>query len=74
MSRYVVQITGPSGLSRYLSRGKLVESMEQASHYPHPSNAREALGGFTTKGGMQGRVASLIDTRDHERVMSDWDY
>jgi hypothetical protein len=72
MSRYVIEVIGPSGMSRYLSRGKLVESIDQASRYPHPSNASEALGGFTTKGGMQGRVARLIDTRDPERVMSDW--
>lgn len=74
MSRYVVEIIGPSGMTNYLSRGHLVESVDHASRYPHPSNASEALNGFITKGEMRGRVARLIDTRDPERVISDWCY
>lgn len=42
MSQYVVRVVGPSGMERYLARGRMVERADHATHYPHPSNARKA--------------------------------
>lgn len=39
---YVVRIVGPSGMVRYLRRGRVVENQDNATHYSHPSAAKRA--------------------------------
>lgn len=65
MSRYVVRIIGPSGMETYLSHGREVHSVNAATYYPHPSNARVAADGYLRR--TPRIVAEVIDTRDPER-------
>lgn len=66
MSRYVVRIVGPAGLERFLVRGRETDSMEAATHYSHPANARAAEASYRRKY-RQRIYTDVIDTRDHER-------
>lgn len=66
MSRYVVNIIGPSGMdTTFLCRGKEV-NVENATYYAHPSAAIVAGQNYSLRHGVIYRV---IDTRDPERAV-----
>ena len=65
MSRYVVRIVGPAGYATYLARGRET-GLEQATRYPHPSNAWQAGWDYREKN--KGLFTfDVIDTRDPGR-------
>lgn len=65
MSRYVVRIIGPTGRETYLRWGREVTNVDNATYYPHPSNAQVAADGYLRR--TPKIVAEVIDTRDEER-------
>lgn len=64
MSRYIVQIVERDGVARYLTRGRLTDWGRNATHYPHPSNAEQALASFRAKHSTLVAATSVIDTRN----------
>lgn len=71
MSRYIVRVIYPDGTARFLMRGKLTDRQVNATHYAHPSNARQAEERFMARrGSMRGPVyTDVVDTRDEERTV-----
>lgn len=67
MSRYIVRIIGPAGMETYLARGREVGRQETATHYPHPSNARQAGQAYRAKRAGEAFTYDVQDTRDPER-------
>lgn len=65
MSRYIVRVIGPSGRQTFLRWGRECEQQDNATHYPHPSNAQVAADGYLRK--TPGVYAEVVDTRDPER-------
>lgn len=69
MSRYLARIVQRDGNATYLVRGKLTDWQRGATHYPHPSNAHQAIARFLNARKLRtGDVYfDVIDTRDPER-------
>lgn len=64
---YLVRIVGPIGLESYLCRGREVDAQDDATHYPHPSNARRSAERFHRK--HPRLYVDVIDSRDPERYV-----
>jgi hypothetical protein len=71
MSRYIVEIVGPSGHSTFLSHGREVRR-ENAMRYSHPSAARRAALSYKQRYPEQfvrpGVFWSVVDTRTGMRT------
>ena len=63
---YCVQVIGPAGRVTYLARGKEVGRPENATWYPHPSNARQAAERYQRR--TTGRVMVNILSWDPEGI------
>lgn len=63
MSRYVVRVCVPNMLMHYLSHGRLVSSIDNATHYPHPSAAKRAMASYREKCRPNFVIASVADRR-----------
>ena len=68
VDRFVVRIVSPSGTPAYLSRGREVQSLDAAAHYPSPSHARVAADGFLKRN--PRLYVDVIDSRDPERYIA----
>lgn len=67
MSHYVAMIVQPDGVARYLVRGRLTDCQRIATHYPHPSNARQAIKSYVRRHTFHDVFTGVIDTNDPER-------
>lgn len=68
---YIVRIVGPSGMERYLCRGRAV-SRDNATRYPHPSGALAAARKYHDAQTVPTYV-DVIDEDDAERDVDDPD-
>lgn len=66
MSRYIVRIVGPSGMERYLRRGREV-SEENATRFSSPSAACYAACRYQDTHPTAKFIVDTIDIRDPER-------
>jgi hypothetical protein len=71
MSRYVVRVVERDGVERYAMLGRLTDSQENATRFPHPSNAWQAADRMLAKFSLNGPAVyiDVIDTRDPERTV-----
>lgn len=69
MSRYVSCVVYRDGVPRYLNRGKLTTVSDNATHYYHPSNARQGLKRYKDKHPRDDFHTEVYDTRDWERIV-----
>ena len=67
MSRYIAMVVQRDGVQRYLTRGRLTDWQRNATHYPHPSNARQALAKFLSRHPTLDCATDVIDANDPER-------
>jgi hypothetical protein len=58
---YHVQVVGPAGRVTYLRRGKEVSSAEEATWYPHPSNAKRAAEAYRKRVAGQRVLVDILD-------------
>lgn len=65
---YVARIVGPSGTEWFLCRGRRVDTLAQATKYPHPSSARAAIERAAWL--RHGFFVDVIDPDDPERKVA----
>ena len=64
---YVVRIVLRDANEYFLRRGKLVQSVEAATWYYHPSAARKAVAGMYKRWTRGSFIMDIVDPRDPER-------